>query len=122
MDKGLAALMNKDVETAFLVIGYPDGKNEFGDKTVYYWSVNTSSAMILPQTSTTYGTVGTTPVYGTTTYNQIVPMNCNCLIKLIANEDGKLINWEWSGNLCGCETYINKLGRYYDRQNKARKD
>ena len=117
MEKGLAALMDKDVATAFNVIGYPSGKNEFGDKTVYYWSVNTSMTMFLPQTSTTSGTVGMTPFYGTTTYNQAVPINCNCLIKLVANEDGKLIRWEYNGNLCGCNTYIDRLGRYYESQN-----
>jgi len=115
MDKGLNALMHKDAGVAFGVIGYPDGKNKFGNETVYFWTLNQTSTMVLPQTSTTTGMVGMTPVYGTTSYNQAVPLNCNCLIKLIANENNVLIRYEWRGNNCGCRSYNDRLGRYYEQ-------
>ena len=116
MENGLVALMGKDVDTAFNVIGYPSSKNEFGNKTVYYWSVNKSTTMFLPQTRTTSGTVGMTPFYGTTTYNQSIPLNCVCEITLTANKNGKLINYDFYGNNCGCRIYIDRLSRYYDSQ------
>jgi len=112
MESGLNALMGKNEREAFNVLGYPSGKQQFGNDTVYIWSVSSSGVLFLPQTSTTYGTVGTTPVYGTTTYNQVVPVNYNCLIKLVSNSEGTLIHWEYNGNIGGCESYINRLNSY----------
>lgn len=120
MERGLGYLMGKNEQTAFNVLGYPNGKQQFGEDTVYYWSVSSSGALILPQSSTTYGTVGTTPVYGTTTYNQVVPVNYNCQIKLISSKDGILKSWEYNGNIGGCKNYINRLDNYYQSQNPGK--
>ncbi len=114
MEEGLNALMGKDAMVAFDVLGYPSGKQQFGSDTVYVWSVSSSGALVLPQTSTTYGTVGMTPVYGTTTYNQVVPVNYNCLIKLVADSNDRLVKWEYNGNIGGCRNYISRLKGYAD--------
>ena len=112
LEDGLSALMGRNESVAFDVLGYPSGKQEFGDQTVYYWSRSASGTMLIPQTSTTYGSVGTTPVYGTTTYNQAVPYNYSCLIKLAANKSGTLVHWEYDGNLGGCGAYIRRLNDF----------
>lgn len=71
MQRGLNALRGQDVQTAFDILGYPSGKQEFGSDTVYSWQVDSSGAILLPQTSTISGSVGMTPVYGSTTYKPI---------------------------------------------------
>lgn len=115
MEEGLNALLEKDARTAFAVLGYPSGKQQFGNDTVYVWSSNRSGTLLLPQTSTTYGTVGTTPVYGTTTYNQAIPVNYSCIIKLVADSNDRVIAWEYDGNIGGCEKYIMNLKKYANR-------
>lgn len=109
LETGLKSLMGHDAQTAFDALGYPSGKMNFGTDTVYYWAINRSGTLVLPQTSTTSGYVGSTPVYGSTTYNQVVPVNYNCQIKLIADSNGTLKSWEYEGNIGGCQSYISRL-------------
>ena len=117
MEKGLNALQGENIQTAFNVLGYPTGKQVFGNDTVYFWQVNQSSSLILPQSSTTYGTIGTVPVYGTTTSSQVVPIHYNCLIKIVTDQYDIIRRWEYSGNIAGCEAYINRLNQYYEATN-----
>lgn len=117
LERGLNFMMDKDESVAFEVLGYPTGKQESGSDTVYYWSVSRSGTLFMPGTSTTSGTVGTTPYYGTTTYNQAVPVNYNCLIKLVSGPMGYLKHWEFDGNYGGCEHYISRVNQYYQANN-----
>lgn len=120
MNQGLHPLVGKNVKTAFEVLGYPDGKQQFGDETVYVWSTNKSSAVLMPQTASTTGMVGLTPVYGTTTYNQAVPINYDCTIKVITGQDNIVKSCEWSGNTFGCDLYRERLTKFYrSQQNKT---
>lgn len=117
MERGLESLVGENSQEAFNVLGYPSAKQEFGNDIVYVWSSSQSGTIFVPQTSTTHGTVGTTPVYGSTTYNQAVPVNYNCLIKLIADQDNTLRKWEYEGNIGGCAKYIRRLNDYYKSKN-----
>jgi hypothetical protein len=119
IENGLNALQNKDVRTAFNVLGYPSGKQDFGSETVYFWSFSESGTQFVPQTSTTSGSIGTVPVYGTTTYNQAVPYNYNCQIRLITDKSDRIIMWDYKGNLAGCSHYATRLNDYYKSQNSA---
>lgn len=118
LEQGLSYMMGKPETVAFNVLGYPSGKQEFGGDTVYYWAVSSSGTLFVPQTSTTYGSVGTAPVYGSTTYNQAVPVNYSCQIKLVADPNGYLKHWEYNGNLGGCRNYIQRVNAYYRNSNK----
>lgn len=40
LQNGLDAMKGGSIETAFAVLGYPEKKMQFGDRTVYYWSSN----------------------------------------------------------------------------------
>jgi len=113
MTKGLQALSGHGIQTAFSVLGYPDAKQEYGGDTVYIWSTNRSGVLFLPQTSATQGYVGITPVYGMTTYNQAVPINYKCTIKIVADSNGMIKYCEWGGNEGGCRSYASRLSRYY---------
>lgn len=109
LEDGLKLLMGQNSQTAFNVLGYPSAKQKFGSDTVYYWSFNRSGTLIVPQTSTTTGYVGNKPVYGTTTSNQLVPVNYNCQIKLVAGPNDVLKSWEYEGNIGGCQSYVGRL-------------
>lgn len=109
METGLGALVGQDAHIAFNVLGYPSGKQEFGQETVYYWSISRSGTLIMPQTSTATGWAGTTPVSVTSTQNQFVPVNYTCQIKLVANDSGVLTSWEYEGNIGGCQSYSRRL-------------
>jgi hypothetical protein len=114
LEEGLNALVGRSESEAFSAFGYPNGKQEFGADTVYVWGRSQNTTMFLPQTQTTTGYVGTTPVYGTTTSTQAIPMNFNCTIKIIVNS-GRIKTWEYDGNMGGCESYIKRLNAYLKR-------
>ncbi|EMA2446385.1 hypothetical protein U2G60_001614 [Vibrio fluvialis] len=113
-EQGLTRMMGEKESVAFNVLGYPSAKQQYGSDTVYYWTVSRSGTVFVPQTSTTSGTVGGSPVYGTTTYNQAIPVNYSCQIKLVANSSGYLKQWEYSGDYAGCKNYMDKVTYYYE--------
>lgn len=116
LEAGLGALVGRNEREAFAALGYPSGKQQFGSDVVYVWGRSQNTAMFIPQTSTTTGYVGTTPVYGTTTTSQMIPLNYNCTIKVIAGaEDGIIKSWDYEGNLGGCAPYIQRLNSYIKR-------
>lgn len=114
METGLNSLMGSSEQAAFNVLGYPSDKQQFGNDTVYTWYTNSSGTVFIPQVATTYGSVGRIPVYGTTTTTQAIPVNYNCTIKLIANDNGILHRWEYNGNIGGCRTSINRLNSHVE--------
>jgi len=112
MQRGLNALTGQNIQTAFDVFGYPSGKQEFGNDVVYYWQTSSSGVIPVPMTATTLNNnLGTFPSYSTTTYNQLVPVSYDCLIKLITDETGTIRTWEYEGNY-GCVGYIHRLNTY----------
>lgn len=118
MEEGLNALNGKPITTAVSVLGYPDGQQAFGGDKVYIWSRNFQGSYTLPQTATTTGYIGNTPVYGTTTYNQTHTANYNCQIKLAVGPDDRIKHWEYQGNPGGCGGYARSLKAYADSQKK----
>lgn len=115
MEDGLNVLSGKNIQTAFNVLGYPTGAQQFGNDTVYFWTTNHSGGIIIPQTVSTQGYIGRIPVYNQAIYNQYVPMNYSCLLKLITG-DSIIKSWEYEGNLGGCTAYIKRLKIYKDSQ------
>jgi hypothetical protein len=113
MERGLEAMQGRPIQTAFSVLGYPDAKQEYAGDTVYVWTTNRAGALFLPQTSTTYGNVGGTPVYGQTSYNQLVPVTYECTIKIVTDSGGTIKYWEYGGNQGGCQTYSKRLRQFY---------
>lgn len=112
LEDGLNALVGRHEKEAFSALGYPNSKQEFSGDTVYYWGESRNSAVFMPQTATTTGYVGRTPVFGTTTSSQLVPVSYNCTIKLVVGEGKVIKDWEFSGNLAGCEPYIKRVKSY----------
>ena len=108
LEEGLNLLGGRSESEVFNALGYPDGKQEIGEETMYIWSTNRT--MLLPNTQTTTGYVGGTPFYGTSTTTST--LNLNCTIKIIFSS-GMVKTWQYQGNLGGCEPYINRLNNYF---------
>lgn len=140
VEKGLQAMVGQPIQAAFGILGYPEGKQSFGNDDVYIWSHERTGGMLMPQVATTYqtygsqslyGTVGRTPVYAnvspqtvtsSTLYNQYVPMNAQFRIKLGADaRSGIIKTWQWDGNELGAQFFAPVLGQYAKR-NTAKLD
>jgi hypothetical protein len=109
---GLDNLVDEDLSTAIDILGYPSSKQEIGSENIYTWSKSSSVSYLLPQTNKTTGTIGTTPISVSTTTNQEVSYNNNCVIKIITNKSDRVITWEYSGNIDGCSVYSNRLAEF----------
>lgn len=113
LNDGLPQLVGKPIDAAVDVMGLPNQRMEMGSYTVYVWGNNYSSTVPIYSTNTavTTGSVGTTPVYGTTTTSSInhIPVQHRCEIKLQVDENEIVRRWEWSGNQGGCQTYASRL-------------
>ena len=79
-------------------------KQQFGSDVVYIW-VEAMSRQCLYHRQLQQGYVGTTPISGFTTSNQIVPMSANCTIKIVVGSNGLIKAWERDGNLAGASIY-----------------
>jgi len=108
----LNTLVGRNESEAFAAFGYPSGKQQFGSDVVYTWDRSQNVPMFIPQTATTTGHVGTTPIYGTTTSSQVVPMSFYCTVKVVAGSDGVIKTWDYDGNRGGCKRYIERLNSY----------
>ena len=111
LNEGLSKLTGQNIETAVATLGYPDGKREIMGKTIYIWHTSQNTIMPMTTFNNTYGTVGNTPVYGTSTGTEFVPANLNCTIELVTNASDTIISWKWSGNMGGCQSYASSLTR-----------
>lgn len=112
LNKGLAALNGKPIETAFEVLGYPSRKMEIGENTVYYWSQSHVGMLAMPATAQSSGLVGVTPVAATTTYTSYVPTNLYGEIQIKADSAGIIKGHSYHGNNGGLAGYAASLGRY----------
>jgi hypothetical protein len=115
LQEGLHSLVGRNEREAFAALGYPSGKQQFGSDVVYTWGRSHIAPMFVPQTTTTTGYVGTTPISGFTTSDQIVPMSANCTIKIIVGSNGLIKASEYDGNLAGCGAYMKRLNAYLKR-------
>jgi hypothetical protein len=112
LDNGLTSLVGHHESVAFDALGYPTSAQQFGGDTVYSWVNTENGAIIIPQTETSRGRVGNKRATFTTTYNQAVPYNWSCIVKVITNDAGMIKKWEYKGNRGGCEYYAKRLKNY----------
>ena len=120
MEDNLNGLVGRPEREAFKALGYPNSKQNFGNETVYVWGRSSSGTYYVPQTTSTTGYVGSTPVYGTTTYNQPVAYNYNCTIRVIVDQQNYIKTWEYDGNLGGCAAYMQRLSAYSKEQREPK--
>jgi hypothetical protein len=111
MNEGLNNLMGQNIQVAVDRLGYPDGQRTMLGDTIYVWSASHNTMLPMSTTSMTSGSVGTLPVYGTTTNTSFVPANLNCTIQISTFPDKTIKSYQWSGNNGGCSPYANALVR-----------
>ncbi|WP_234424367.1 hypothetical protein [Dickeya sp. ws52] len=115
MDEGLSSLVGKNKDVAFNVLGYPSKEQSFDKTKVYTWNRATSETILLSSPQTTYGTVGATTFNSTTTQLSAVPVQYACTIQLATDEAGTIKQYQYDGNMGGCEPYIHRLNAYFKR-------
>jgi hypothetical protein len=116
MEKGLGALVGKDVKTAFDVLGNPSAKQEVGGETVYIWQLSKFESYSAPRTSPTYGSIGNIQALGTSTSSEKVLRSDTCRVKMIAANSGQIILADYEGNSSACSSFSERLGKYYNQQ------
>ncbi len=109
ISSGLEYFIGRPIDSAVQVRGYPDGKREILGHTLYIWSSNHSATLAVPTMSTTTGVAGSIPVYGTTTSVMPIYGSFYCTITLAVDAKDTIVNWQWTGNLGGCEQYAKIL-------------
>ncbi|MGK0799976.1 hypothetical protein ACRE5N_03335 [Klebsiella pneumoniae] len=115
MNDGLNALKGKDKKIAFEVLGYPSQEQNFDDTKVYTWvnSVNDIAALSSPQITT--GTFGNKSFNATTLQTDYVPVTYSCKIQIATDTSGIIKNYNYDGNMGGCESYIHRLNNYFKK-------
>lgn len=115
MDDGLNSLIGKDKSIAFQALGYPSQEQNFDSTKVYTWTNSTTGVALYSTPQTTYGTIGTTQFYGTTTQTNAIPVEYSCKIQIATNAKGIIENYNYDGNMGGCEGYIRRLNSYFKK-------
>jgi hypothetical protein len=111
MENGLNALMGQPIQNAFDHLGYPSGQMQVGQDTVYGWGRSFVMSMPTSSTAQTTGYVGSTPYSANTNVTTWAPAQYSCDIKIIAGPDGRIKDWQFDGNMGGCEAYAKPLGK-----------
>lgn len=109
LQKGLGDAIGTNINTLVYKWGYPNSKREMMGQTIYVWTNAFSSSYVVPQTQTTTGYVGTTPIYGTTTSYTTQTINAQCVIEVGVDDDDTIQNFQYRGNQVGCQPYASRL-------------
>jgi hypothetical protein len=110
MNKGLSFMVGQNIQYAVARLGYPDAQRTMLGDTIYVWGTSRDVDVPMTTSSSTYGTVGSTPYSGTTYGTTFVRANLNCTIQLGTTPDGTIKTWQWNGNMAGCMQYARRLG------------
>lgn len=113
MKAGLDGLLDRPISAAIDRIGYPSSEQTIAGRKIYRWGASSQSAMYMPSTTTTTGSVGTglgyRPFSATTTGGTYIPVSYNCEIVMEVDANDIIKRYQYNGNLGGCEPYINAL-------------
>jgi len=107
MDKGLARYNGQNIHSLIRTIGYPNDQREIAGRKLYIWDTNRNVTIQMPTTSSS--TVTGPGGFYTGTSTTYVPqnLNYNCRITVEVNSSETIVNYEWYGNLLGCERYAS---------------
>jgi hypothetical protein len=113
MKEGLDDLLDRPISTAIDRIGYPSSEQSIAGRKLYRWGSSSQSAMYMPSTTTTTGSIGTgmgyRPFSATTTGGSYIPVSYNCEIVLEVDSNDIIKRYQYNGNLGGCRQYIQAL-------------
>ncbi len=109
MNKGLDALIGRNIRYAISDFGYPTGQQVILGDTVYSWSTNGQVLMPTTTSTTTYGTVNGRSYSAVANSTSVEPVGTNCSIQLETDTNDTITHWHWEGNLIGCNRYARRL-------------
>lgn len=87
MDAGLGSLVGQPVDMAIARLGYPTSETTIADRKVYIWSNAYSAAMPVATSSTTTGTVGSTPFSARTSGMTWEESEYSCVIRVFIDAE-----------------------------------
>jgi len=95
--------LGRHVDEAIRSYGYPTQERHVAGRKVYSWQVQNSMMVPNYTTSTTTGTVGRYPVYGTTQqYGAPTIHQMSCQLDLEVDGAEIVSNYSWAGHLGAC--------------------
>lgn len=113
LDDSLNLLLYQKKSVAFAALGYPSSTQQFDDITVYVWQINSQGIIIVPTTSTRYATINSQIYHGYSYENTPVPVTYSCQIKIGVDKNNIISHYEYSGDINGCQLYIERLHHYF---------
>lgn len=109
MDAGLLALKGKPYQSAFEVLGFPDGESEIAGKRVFSWGTRQTGTYTVPTFSTSTVYAGGKSIFVQSQGTRSESYDYNCRIDLIVGSTGIIENAKYEGNIGGCERYAQRL-------------
>jgi hypothetical protein len=109
IEAGLTSLEGRPLSAAVSKLGFPDEEREIAGQKVYIWASARSGSYTVPQTNTGYGWAGGRPFTYTYQTQQVQSFNHSCVIRVMTDSNGLIVNWDVEGNIGGCERYASRL-------------
>lgn len=113
LDDSLNLLLDQKKTVAFAALGYPSSTQQFDDITVYIWQINSQGIIIIPTTTTSFATINSQIYHGYSFENTPIPVTYSCQIKMGVDKNNIINHYEYSGDINGCQLYIERLHRYF---------
>ncbi|SCW76999.1 hypothetical protein SAMN02927900_04748 [Rhizobium mongolense subsp. loessense] len=105
----MQSLKGQPVQAAFAKLGYPDAEQNIAGKKIYVWNTSSSGTYTVPTTNTATTYVNGQAIYSTVQGTRTESYDYSCKLRLIASQGGIIENWDWDGNIGGCERYAARL-------------
>lgn len=107
LSEGLAAHAGQPAATLFAKLSYPDGRTVVDGRRAYVWgSEHASGSFLTPASS---GGVRQMNLASTTL--AMSPVDHHCLIRVVVDQNDRVVAWQSSGNEGGCAPYARRLAR-----------
>ncbi|MCM2451928.1 hypothetical protein [Agrobacterium vitis] len=109
MDAGLAGLKGRSYQTAFDVLGFPDGEKQIAGKRVFTWANQNSGSYSVPTYNQSTAWVNGSPVQIQSQGTATESYDYHCRIDVIVNDKGIVEDTKYDGNIGGCERWAAKM-------------
>ncbi len=113
LDHKLSLLLDQKKTVAFSALGYPTYTQQFDDITVYIWQIKSQGVVVVPTASTHLATFNDRIYHGYYNENTPIAITYSCQIKIGVDKNHIINHYEYSGDINGCQLYMERLNRYF---------
>ncbi len=106
IEEGLAAHAGQPAANLFAKLSYPDGRTVVDGRRAYIWGSEHASGSFLSPTASV-STVRQMTLTSTTM--AMAPVDHRCLIRVMVDQNDRIVAWQSSGNEGGCAPYARRL-------------